>query len=111
MADDGNYSIQVLSEALTTFGNLQCVPMENPEIKKSIKDYGDENAYICHSIDHWIAIRKINGIWYNLNSTNIIPPGPQIISNFYLSVFLDSIKSSGYIIFVVRGELPLPNKY
>ena len=79
-------------------------------MKKSIKDYADENAFICHSIDHWIALRKIDDVWYNLNSTNIIPPGPQIISNFYLSAVLDSIKNSGYIIFVVRGNLPMPNK-
>lgn len=41
------------------------------------------------------------------------PPGPQIISDFYLAVFLDSIKNSGYTIFVVRGKkpLPLPNKF
>jgi len=40
-------------------------------------------------------------------------PGPQIISDFYLSAFLDSIKNSGYTIFVIRGKksLPLPNKY
>lgn len=111
MANDGNYSIQVLSEALKNFKQIQCVPLENKEIKQEIKDYCDEQAYICHSIDHWIAIRKINNVWYNLNSTNMFPPGPQIISNFYLSAFLDSIKSIGYIIFVVRGELPLPNKY
>jgi ataxin-3 len=53
-------------------------------------------------VDHWIAIRKLYGTWYNLNSTNIVPPGPQIISDFYLAAFLDSIKNSGYTIFVVR---------
>jgi ataxin-3 len=86
--------------------------IDKPDVKNSIKDYAeDENAYICHSIDHWIAIRKIDGVWYNLNSTNIMPPGPQIISNFYLNSFLDSIKSIGYRIFVIRGNsLPLPNK-
>ena len=113
MADDGNYSIQVIQEALNGFGNLQCVPIENPLVKKSIVDYGLEEAYICHSVDHWIAIRKISGIWYNLNSTNIVPPGPQIISDFYLSAFLDSIKNSGYTIFVIRKtaeNLPMPKR-
>lgn len=32
-----------------------------------------EEAYICHSVDHWIAIRKLFGVWYNLNSTNMMP--------------------------------------
>jgi len=87
--------------------------VENPEIRRSIKDYGDEEAFICHSVDHWIAIRKLYNVWYNLNSTNMYEPGPQIISDFYLSAFLDSIKNSGYTIFVIRGAkpLPLPNKY
>ena len=44
----------------------------------------------------------------------MVPPGPQIISNFYLSVFLDSIVNSGYTIFVIRtspgGKLPDPKK-
>lgn len=33
--------------------------------------------------------------------------GPQIISDFYLTVLLDSIKQNGYTIFVVDGALPL----
>lgn len=100
-----------------TFGNFTCEPIEKPSVKASIQDYCHEEAFICHSVDHWISIRKLYGVWYNLNSTNIVPPGPQIISDFYLAAFLDSIKNSGYTIFVVRQssqggqKLPLPNKY
>ncbi|TNV78717.1 hypothetical protein FGO68_gene7487 [Halteria grandinella] len=104
VANDGNFSIQVLEEALKTFGDIQCMPIEKPDVKKSIKDYSTEQAYICHSRDHWIAIRRLYGVWYNLNSTNIVPPGPQVISDFYLAAFLDSIKQTGYTIFVVRGS-------
>ena len=43
-------------------------------------------------------------MWYNLNSTN--SDGPQIISDFYLTVLLDSIRQNGYTIFVVDGEMP-----
>jgi ataxin-3 len=98
---------------LRSFGEYTATPVENSEMRKSIKDYGDEEAFICHSVDHWIAIRKLYNVWYNLNSTNMYEPGPQIISDFYLSAFLDSIKNSGYTIFVIRGQklLPLPNKY
>ena len=31
----------------------------------------------------------------------MIPPGPQIVSNFYLSAFLDSIKQNNYKIFLI----------
>lgn len=85
------------------FGKIEITNSENPELKKTIRDYNDEKAFICHSKDHWLAIRKINGIWYNLNSTNMLPPGPQIISSFYLQAFLESVKQNGYIIFVVRN--------
>ncbi len=106
----------MLQEALKGFGSLRCEPIERKDIKASIKDYGQEEAFICHSVDHWMAIRKLYGTWYNLNSTNIVPPGPQVISDFYLAAFLDSIKHSGYTIFVVRQSeggqaLPLPKKH
>lgn len=101
-----------MSEALRNFGGFEALPIEKPDVKRTI-DYEREDAFICHSVDHWIAIRKLYGIWYNMNSTNMYPPGPQTISDFYLSAFLDSIKNSGYTIFVIRGSkpLPLPNKY
>jgi hypothetical protein len=51
------------------------MPILNKEVQSSIKDYADEEAFICNSVDHWLAIRKIYGVWYNLNSTNMIPPG------------------------------------
>jgi ataxin-3 len=95
-------------------GGFECPPIDNPEVRKTIRDYCDEEAFICHSRDHWLAIRKLHGVWYNLNSTNMLPPGPQIISGFVLSVFLDSVKKNGYTIFVVRqngsSSLPQPIK-
>lgn len=53
-----------------------------------------ETGFICNSSAHWFSIRKINGVWYNLNSTN--KRGPEIISDFYLSAFLFSVKENGY---------------
>ena len=44
MADDGNYSIQVLQEALKGFGNLICAPIEKKDVKASIQDYSAEEA-------------------------------------------------------------------
>lgn len=33
VADDGNYSIQVLQKALKNYGDYQCVPIANPEVR------------------------------------------------------------------------------
>lgn len=30
----------------------------------------NRTGFICNSSDHWFSLRKIDGIWYNLNSTN-----------------------------------------
>ena len=67
-------------------------------------------GFVCHKGDHWIAIRKVHGVWYNLNSTNIVPPGPQYISDFQLDAFLSSIKGEGFTIVAVQnGDLPQPD--
>ncbi|KAK8935124.1 hypothetical protein KSP39_PZI013450 [Platanthera zijinensis] len=48
-------------------------------------------------------MRKINGEWYNFNS---LYPAPEHLSRFYLSAYLDSLKGSGWSIFIVRGNFP-----
>jgi len=63
-------------------------------------------AFIFNSIDHWFTIRKIDGVWFNLNSTNE-NPGPQIISEFYLSAFLKGTEDLGYTNFLVKNLYPL----
>lgn len=61
-------------------------------------------AFICHNESHWFTIRKLHGMHLNLNSTCSL--FPQVISEFYLSAFLDSIMANGYLIFAVNGEFP-----
>lgn len=53
--------------------------------------------------EHWLALRKIHGRWWNFNS---LFPAPQQLSQFYLSVFLATLREQGYSIFVVHGGLP-----
>ena len=57
---------------------------------------------------HWFTIRKIDSVWYNLNSTN--KRLPEVISDFYLAAFLDSVKNCGYEIFSVEGLYPESNE-
>ena len=33
VANDGNFSIQVIQKALVQFNQIQCTPIENPEVK------------------------------------------------------------------------------
>ncbi|KAL4478050.1 hypothetical protein ABPG72_013489 [Tetrahymena utriculariae] len=106
VADDGNYSIQVLQAALKKMGQLTIESVDS-QINKG-QDLSTEIGFICNSDHHWFSIRQVDGVWYNLNSTN--RRAPEIISDFYLSAFLLSVKESGYNIFVVRGEYPSSQK-
>ena len=65
-------------------------------------------AFICNSSAHWFALRKVDKVWYNLNSTN--RRMPEIISDFYLSAFLLAVKNCGYQVFSVEGEFPLSSE-
>jgi len=104
VADDGNYSIQVLSRALAVF-SLQAIPLLSPEMKIARNEPLKEGAFICNFKNHWITIRKfeVNGFWYNLNSLQDVP---SYLSEFYLSAFLDTLLEKGYSIFCIRGILP-----
>lgn len=109
IADDGNYNIQVLEQAIQGIGTYELLNLDKPGVRTT--DLGNDNqAFLCNSADHWFAIRKVHGIWFNLNSTNT-EPGPQIVSDFYLDVFLDAVKGANYTIYTVRGDnLPQPKK-
>jgi hypothetical protein len=73
-------------------------------------DFTKEQGFICNKGNHWFAVRKVNNVWYNLNSTNMTPPGPQYITDFLLSAFFATLKDEGFTIFTVRGQkLPDPN--
>ncbi|KAL0922328.1 hypothetical protein M5K25_006304 [Dendrobium thyrsiflorum] len=98
----GDFSIQVLQKALEVW-DLQVIPLDSPIAEASKYDPELENAFICHLQDHWFCIRIVNGEWYNFNS---LYPAPEHLSKFYLSAYLDSLKGSGWSIFLVRGIFP-----
>lgn len=45
----------------------------------------------------------MNGEWYNFDS---LYAAPLHLSKFYLSAYLDTLKGSGWSIFLVRGNFP-----
>ncbi|KAL1543531.1 ataxin-3 [Salvia divinorum] len=99
---DGDFSIQVLQKALEVW-DLQVIPLDSPAAEPAQIDPEKENAFICHLQDHWFCIRKVNSEWYNFDS---LYPAPEHLSKFYLSAYLDSLKDSGWSIFLVRGNFP-----
>ena len=71
---------------------------------KNDEDMVVKNGFICNSDSHWFSLRRIDKVWYNLNSTN--RRMPEIISDFYLSAFLHAVRDSGYQIYSVEGNFP-----
>jgi len=106
--DSGNYNVQVLEKALNMYGaNLKLLK------KRQAINYVEQGnttveALIFNSSTHWFSIRKINGIWFNLNSTNELP-GPEIISDFYLSAFIQGTEDIGYTNFLITNLPKLPD--
>lgn len=97
-----NHFLQVLEKALEVW-DLQVIPLHSPVAEPAQIDPELENAFICHLHDHWFCIRKVNGEWYNFDS---LYAAPTHLSKFYLSAYLDTLKSSGWSIFLVRGNFP-----
>lgn len=55
--------------SLEAFKTLNLVMISIDTIKSN-EDLVKKNGFICNSSDHWFSLRKIDGAWYNLNSTN-----------------------------------------
>lgn len=104
VAEDGYFNISVLIECLRR-KRIHCI------CQKNVGDHeeaGIDFGYILNHSDHWLALRKVHGTWYNLDS---MKPAPTVISGFHLAAFLSSLKGQGYTTFVVRpevGDLPPP---
>lgn len=94
--------LQVLERALEVW-DLQVIPLHSPVAEIAQVDPEKENAFICHLQDHWFCIRKVNGEWYNFDS---LYAAPEHLSKFYLAAHLDTLKTYGWSIFLVRGNFP-----
>mmetsp|Transcript_5306 Transcript_5306/g.7045 ORF Transcript_5306/g.7045 Transcript_5306/m.7045 type:complete len:162 (-) Transcript_5306:5-490(-) len=86
--ESGNFSIEVIKKAITNM-NLEITSLEHPKMKKAKQEPHKEIAFICNLANHWLTIRKIAGVWYNLNS--LLNNGPHTIGETYLGAFLQQV--------------------
>lgn len=103
----GNFSIQVLSEALSRSHGIRLVPISKKgEGAITTTGYEAESGFVCNKSDHWFTMRRINGKYWNLNSTL---EAPERITTFALEANIHQYELDGYSVFVVRGgTLPEP---
>ena len=105
---DGNFSIQVIEEALKLHG-VRIMPLKIQNVSKILDEDSTVEAFVLNSVAHWYSLRKIEGVWFNLNSLSGSKLGPEIISEFYLSAFLTEAYNVGYTPFLVKNLPPLPD--
>lgn len=102
---NGNYNIQVIIEALKIFGVELEIKKKEDLFKIINESLENVEAFLLNSSTHWLCLRKINNIWFNLNNTNP-DPGPQIVSEFYLTACFEDTFDIGFTHFIVKN---LPN--
>lgn len=105
--EDGNYNIMVIIEALKIF-NIEITQIKLSTISNLFEEINSLEGFILNSSTHWFCIRKINDIWFSLNSANIYP-GPQIISNLFLIEFLKEAINIGFSIFITKNLPKIEN--
>jgi ataxin-3 len=100
----GNFSIEVLRAALLNRYGLALPNLLQEGVADSM-DVTEMEGFICNRSAHWFAIRKINGRYWNLNSTL---ERPQLISHFRLAAEIEGLQNEGYSVFCVPKGLPEP---
>ncbi|EXC01481.1 Josephin-like protein [Morus notabilis] len=111
----GNYDINVLFAALEGKGKTviwhdrrngaSSIDLDGPEdalmgivLNIPVKRFG--GIWSCR---HWVALRKINGIWYNLDSDLVAPKAFEDAEE--VKGFLDSmIAQGGELLLVMNGK-------
>ena len=121
---DGNFSILVLITALKQLG-VDALPLSHPDCSAANVGIpslslslnmpcglilalcacrrGDceqeqptkEEGFIFYQMAHWIAYRRIHGVWYDLNSQScflMVAPQPVAVSDFFLSAQLSKLQ-------------------
>jgi hypothetical protein len=97
----GNFSIEVLRTAVNNPPHrLQLVSMaaSDPAIAGDITSH---SGFIIHQSQHWYAVRKLHGHWWNLDS---MLESPQHISEFYLAAFINQQLYDGNMVFVATSS-------
>lgn len=104
--NSGNFSIQVLRAAIQRSNQINLVSLLADKGLQN-QDVSTEQGFIVNRSAHWFTIRKINKTWWNLNSTLELP---EVITEFYLSAFLNQLVGDGYTVFAAKGKLPTAGK-
>jgi ataxin-3 len=103
--ESGMFSLQVLAQALKVW-DLDLIPLASSAAVYALSNLQAQNGFLCNLNEHWFAIRKVNGEWWNFNS---LFPTPKFLGKMYLEAYLLTLLEEGYSLFLVEGNLGGPN--
>lgn len=99
VALDGHFSFSVI-EACLRKRRLDCIPWLSERASLFRQNPGLAVAYLLHTNDHWLCLRKVNKTWYRLDS---LRAAPQRLSGRF-EYELDDFMKRGYLVFIVMPE-------
>eukprot|EP00027_Filamoeba_sp_ATCC50430_P014482 CAMPEP_0168570708 /NCGR_PEP_ID=MMETSP0413-20121227/16895_1 /TAXON_ID=136452 /ORGANISM="Filamoeba nolandi, Strain NC-AS-23-1" /LENGTH=393 /DNA_ID=CAMNT_0008603409 /DNA_START=34 /DNA_END=1215 /DNA_ORIENTATION=+ len=102
VADDGNFSVQVLQRALHK-KKLDCEAVTKDSFFAVLTSLDQHEGFILNKGNHWFAIRKIHNNWFDFNSCN---KKPKYTDVYALCHEMESLVQKGYAVYVVKGKLP-----
>ena len=107
MDRSGNFSIQVIIEALAPCG-MQLIPFHStdPIAISARQNTANKQAFLCHQNNHWFILRKLGAEWFDLNSLLPYPQQVNVIGT-HLSHFAEPALIQSYTgLFIVVGNVP-----
>ena len=100
---DGFFSVQVMLEGLKRLTSTHAQPIRSEAARDALAAPTREVGFICNRSEHWFPIRRLGGVWFDLNS---MLPTPKVLSETHLQMYLQQNIAEGYTIYVVRGDFP-----
>lgn len=105
--DTGNFSIQVISYALSLC-HLELIPFNSsdPRAVSARQCTFNQQAFICHKNSHWFSVRKFHKRWFNLDSL-LDKPERLADNGIHVSLFETQEDIDEFTgLFIVVGDLP-----
>ena len=106
--ESGNFSIQVLSEALKRSHGLTLEDARTDSGRALLRDPSSQLGFVLNRSSHWYCLRKLEGVWWRLNSSEA---NPERLSQPDLVNSLAHLSDANWSIFVVHeepGSFPMP---
>jgi len=103
--EQGNFSIQVLSTALSNMFGLVLEDSRRAENKSIMQRPDAQTGFVLNRHSHWYCLRKLDNSWYSCNSTAMGPEKLTTSGNFSgLNTILRDLTSDNWTVFVVKGD-------